>query len=62
MVNATLLHMDNATVSVRIDKEVNAALKVMAAQEGTTVKELIERALMAYYTRWPKVRISRKVG
>jgi predicted HicB family RNase H-like nuclease len=48
--------MDNATVSVRIDKEVNAALKVMAAQEGTTVKELIERALVAYYTRWPRVK------
>ena len=37
------------TTSVRVDLEAVKALRVMAAQEGTTVKTLIERALLAHY-------------
>jgi hypothetical protein len=39
---------------VNIDPEVLKQAKVYAAQQDTTVKTLVETALLAYITRWPK--------
>ena len=39
---------------VHIDPEVHKRLKIVAAEQGTTVKHIVEVALLAYFTRWPK--------
>jgi Ribbon-helix-helix protein, copG family len=51
--------MATASTSIRIDAEAAKTLKVIAAQEGVTVRWLVEMALYGYYeTRFKTVRPS----
>jgi Ribbon-helix-helix protein, copG family len=48
--------MATASTSIRIDAEAAKTLKVIAAQEGVTVRWLVEMALYGYYeTRFKMV-------
>lgn len=40
--------IDNKTKQVRISKEMHQALKILASQEGKTMKAFVEEALRAY--------------
>ena len=40
--------------TVNIDPDVLKFAKVYAAENGTTVKDLVETALLAWLSRWPK--------
>jgi hypothetical protein len=46
--------MDRSTTTVELDREVVKAAKIVAAQEGITLKAYVERAMLAWCTRWPK--------
>jgi hypothetical protein len=46
--------MDKRNTTVEIDREVAKQAKIVAAQEGVTLKWLIETAMVAWLTRWPK--------
>ena len=46
--------MEKATINIEIDREVGKHAKVVAAQEGITLKAYVERCMLAYATRWPK--------
>jgi hypothetical protein len=46
---------DKSRGTVNIDPEVLKQLKVYAAENDTTVKNLVERAILSYITRWPKL-------
>lgn len=46
--------MTKSTTTVALDREVVREAKVLAAREGTTLKTLVETAMLAYITRWPK--------
>jgi hypothetical protein len=46
--------MDKSTTTVELDREVVKAAKVVAAQEGITLKAYVERAMLAWVIRWPK--------
>jgi hypothetical protein len=40
--------------TVNIDPEALRAVKIVAAEQGTTVKNIVEKALWAYFLRWPR--------
>jgi hypothetical protein len=48
--------MGRATTTVTIDREVAKQAKVVAAQEGVTLQYLVETAMLAWLTRWPKTK------
>jgi hypothetical protein len=53
--------MARANTTVELDREVVRQAKVLAAQEGITLKEWVERAMLAWVTRWPKTGTRPKV-
>ncbi|MFA5750017.1 MAG: toxin-antitoxin system HicB family antitoxin [Candidatus Shapirobacteria bacterium] len=40
--------IDNKTKQIRIDKSLHQALKILASEEGITIKTLVEEALKVY--------------
>ena len=48
-----------STSHIRLDTEVVAALKVVAARRKTTIKALVEQALFDSFGRLPEVRAVR---
>jgi hypothetical protein len=50
------------STTVSIDRDVAKALKVYAAEEGLTMKSVIERALLEAVSRHPAARKARRNG
>lgn len=46
--------MDKSTTTVMLDREVVKMAKIVAAEENITLKTLVETAMLAYLSRWPK--------
>jgi hypothetical protein len=46
--------MEQRNTTIEIDREVAKQAKIVAAQEGVTLKWLVETSLLAYIIRWPK--------
>jgi hypothetical protein len=46
--------MDKRNTTIEIDREVTRQAKILCAQEGVTLKWLVETSLLAYMTRWPR--------
>jgi hypothetical protein len=53
--------MARVNTTVELDREVVREAKVLAAQEGITLKAFIERSMLAWVTRWPKAGVKPKV-
>lgn len=41
-------------MNVQLDREVVRNAKIVAAEQGTTLKSIVETALLAYLIRWPR--------
>jgi hypothetical protein len=46
--------MERSTTTVTVDREVVRQAKIVAAQKGVTLRYLVETAMLAWLTRWPK--------
>jgi hypothetical protein len=46
--------MAQRNTTIEIDREVARQGKIVAAEQDVTLKWLVETALLAYITRWPK--------
>lgn len=42
------LQIDNKTRQIRISKEMHRALRILAAEEEKTIKDIVEEALKSY--------------
>jgi hypothetical protein len=52
--------MDKRNTTIEIDREVARQAKILCAQEGVTLKWLVETSLLAYMTRWPRITVTWK--
>jgi hypothetical protein len=52
--------MDKRNTTIEIDREVARQAKIVAAQEGVTLKWLVEMSMLGYMTRWPKATARKK--
>jgi hypothetical protein len=52
--------MDKRNTTIEIDREVVRQAKILCAQEGVTLKWLVETSLLAYMTRWPRGTVPKK--
>jgi hypothetical protein len=52
--------MDKRNTTIEIDREVARQGKIVAAEQGVTLKWLVETSLLAYLTRWPKGTVPKK--
>lgn len=55
--------MDKSTTTVMLDREVVKMAKIVAAEEGITLKQLVETSMLAYLSRWPRPKsVNRRVA
>jgi hypothetical protein len=52
--------MAQRNTTIEIDREVARQGKIAAAERGVTLKWLVETALLAYMTRWPRGTVPKK--
>jgi hypothetical protein len=52
--------MERSTTTVTIDREVVKQAKIVAAEQGVTLQYIVETAMLAWLTRWPKGTVPKK--
>jgi hypothetical protein len=52
--------MAQRNTTIEIDREVARLGKILAAEQGVTLKYIVETAMVAYLTRWPKGTVPKK--